>query len=128
MLFNQKDFTVIYSYSRKKAIEDGMQVCVSDKYPNETRMYKYPVYFTSKVWDLAQNQAEIIWDICYMAYIIGKNSDNSLISFSVLVLNSDIPPDFLEDEYPCYNLFAECGAQDIDNPTPAITIMFPEER
>ncbi|BAZ47160.1 hypothetical protein NIES4102_42060 (plasmid) [Chondrocystis sp. NIES-4102] len=128
MFSNQQDFTAIFTYSRKQAIEDGFQVCVSDLYPNDTAMYKYPVYFTSKVWHLAQEQSAIVWDICYMAYIIARNSDSSLISFSVMVLDSEIAPDFLEDEYPCYTLFAECGADDLDNPSPAVTIMFPEER
>ena len=123
---NQTD--LIYSYTRKQAIEDGLQVCVSDLFPHDTRMYKYPVYFTQKVWELCQGKGEIVWDICYMAAIIGQNQNDSVIEFDVIVLDAQRKPDFLEDNAPCYTLWAECGAKDINDPTPVITIMFPTER
>ena len=55
---------LIFSYTRAEAIKDGLQVCVSDLFPNDTEIYKYPVYFTSEVWELCQSQGAIVWDIC----------------------------------------------------------------
>lgn len=125
---NQKD--LIYSYTRKQALKEGLQVCVSDLFPCETRMYKYPVYFTQQVWELCQGKGVVVWDICYMAAIIGQNQNDSIVEFDVIVLNASKTPDFLEDNdnAPCYTLWAECGAKDINDPTPVITIMFPDER
>lgn len=127
-MFDSDD--VISSYSRKQAIEDGLQVCVSDLFPNDTRMYKFPVYFTSAVWELCQEQGVIVWDICYMGALAGKanKTDSSIVQYSVIVEGAKRKPDFTEDGSNCYRLFAQCGATDIDDPHPSITFMFPEER
>ena len=121
---------LIYSYIRAEAIKDGLQVCVSDLFPSDTRMYKFPVYFTSEVWNLCQEQGVIVWDICYMAAMASKvqKSDSSIIEYSVMVNGAERKADFFEDDCPCYRLIAECGAKDIDDPRPVITIMFPDER
>lgn len=118
---------LIYSYTRKQALQDGLQVCVSDRFPDDTKLYKYPVYFTSQVWELCQEKGGIIWDICYMACLKSKNNDTSVINFSVIVEGADKQPDFFEDEFPCYRLLAHCGANDFDDPQPVITILFPDE-
>lgn len=125
------DYTdLIDSYTRSCAIEDGLQICVSDLFPNDTRMFKFPVYFTSEVWELCQQQGIIIWDICYMAYAESQaqKTDSSIIEYSVIVEGALRTPDFIEDSYPCYRLLAECGAKDINDPTLAVTIMFPHQR
>ncbi len=121
---------LIYSYTRAEAIKDGLQVCISDLFPSDTRMYKFPVYFTSEVWNLCQEQGVIVWDICYMAAMASKvqKSDSSMIEYSVMVDGAERTPDFFENDCPIYRLWAECGAKDIDDPTPVITIMFPDER
>ena len=116
---------IISCYPRKQAIEEGFQVCVSDNFPNDTRIYKYPVYFTKAVWGLCQGKGEIVWDICYMSAF--KKTDSSIIEYSVIVEGAERKPDFFEDDFPCYRLLAECGAMDFDDPAPAITISFPGE-
>ena len=65
-----------------------------------------------------------------MAAIASKvhQSDSSIVRYSVIVEGASRTPDFFEDTCPCYRLIAECGAKDIDDPTPVITIMFPDER
>jgi len=128
MIFQPSD--IISTYSRKQAIKDGFQVCISDLFPNDTRMYKYPVYFTNTVWELCQEKGVVIWDICYMAALASKvnRSDSSTIPFSVIVQGAEKKPDFFEDELPCYRLLAQCSPLDFDNPKPAITIMFPDEQ
>lgn len=125
-----KPENIIYTYSRKKAIEDGLQVCVSEQFKSDTRMYKFPVYFTQEVWKLCQGKGVIVWDICYMSALAAKaqKTDGSLVKFSVIVQEAERQPDFLKDSSPCYRLWAEIGAQDMDDPAPAVTIMFPNER
>ena len=130
MKSNNSQDNLIFDYTRAEAIEDGLQVCVSDLFPSDTSMFKYPVYFTSEVWELCQQQGIIVWDICYMAAMAGKTrrNDNSSIEYSLIVEGSNITPEFFEDGNPCYRLVAQCGAKDIDDPTPVITIMFRGER
>ena len=121
---------LIFSYTRSSAIKDGSQVCVSDHFPSDTSMYKFPVYFTQEVWKLCQQQGVIVWNICYMAIIESEiqKTDSSIIEYFVIVEGASRTPDLVDNSYPCYRLLAECGAKDINDPTPVITIMFPEER
>ena len=118
---------LIHSYSRAEAIKDGLQVCVSELFSNDTRMYKYPVFFTAEVWKLCQGKGIIVCDICYMAAMASKiqKSNSPIVKYSVIVEEAERIPDFFEDTLPCYRLLAECGAKEIDDPAPAITIMFP---
>ena len=101
---NLNQTNLIYSYSRKQAIEDGLQVCVSEQFPNDTRMYQYPVYFTQQVWELCQGKEVVIWDICYMAAIKSKaqRNDSPIVEYSVIVEGASKTPDFFENTYPCY--------------------------
>jgi hypothetical protein len=34
------DSHIIDAYSRKEALEDGEQICLSDKFPDECKLYK----------------------------------------------------------------------------------------
>ena len=127
-MFQPQD--IIHTYTRFEAVKDGLQVCVSERFPNDTRMYKYPVFFTTGVWELCQERGEIIWDICYMAAAASKAqpTNSAIISYSLIVQDAQRSPDFFEDEFPCYRLLAICEAKDINDPTPVITILFPDER
>ena len=93
-------------------------------------MYRYPVFFTKAVWQLCQEKGVIVWDICYMSVLASKaqKTDSPIINYSVIVEGAKRRPDFLDNNCPCYFLLAECGAKDINDPTPVITIMFPDER
>ena len=127
MTFQPSD--LIHTYTRKQAIEDGTQVCVSERFPHDTRMFRFPVYFTAEVWKLCQGKGVIIWDICYLAAIASKRqqNDSSIVQFSVIVKGAKRKPDSKEDTLPCYRLLAAIGAKDIDDPAPVVTIMFPDE-
>ena len=128
MIFQPSD--LIHSYTRKQAIEEGVQVSVSERFPSDTRMFRFPVYFTAEVWKLCQGKGLIIWDICYMTAIasLRQQNDSSIIQFSVIVEGAERKPDVKEDTLPCYRLLAAIGAKDLDDPAPVITIMFPDER
>ena len=126
------EFEVIYTYTRKQAIEDGEQTCISQLYPSDCRLFKYPVYFTHKVMSLIENShhpGAVVWDICYMATKSTSRVElsPSTVKFSVIIENTEIKPDFVEDGCPCYTLVWQVGATDFDDHTPAVTVMFPDE-
>ena len=131
MPFNKSD--IIFTYSRKEAIEDGEQTCVSDLYPSDCRLYKYPVYFTKSVMGLIGDRKDpgaIVWDIVFMSIKSSSRIklNESTYQFGVIVENADRTPDFVEDGSNCYSLIVQVGATDFDDPAPAVTIMFPEDR
>lgn len=61
----------ISSYSRAQGIEDGFLIDLSGQFPNDTRIYKYPVACTSAVWALIERAGgepgAWVWDVCVMA-------------------------------------------------------------
>jgi len=66
---------VIYTYSRKQAIDDGVLVDLSSLFPKDTRIYRCPVACTSSVWGFIEkackgNEGEPgawVWDLCWMS-------------------------------------------------------------
>lgn len=126
------EFDTIFTYSRQDAIADGEQICISEIYPSDCRVFKYPVYLTRKVMILVEEShypSGVVWDLCCMAAYSPSRTElnGSTVKFSVIVENTSIKPDFIEDGCPCYKLIAQVGATDFDDPAPAVTIMFPEE-
>lgn len=83
-MFTESD--VIFSYTRKQAIEDGVLVDVS-----ETAMelgFRYPVAVTAQVWagvvvpdekakSLGQSEAGRLWDVLWMLHVAIKGSTGS---------------------------------------------------
>lgn len=84
---------VIFSYTRQQAIQDGVLVELSLLFPEETRIYKYPVACTSTVWELLNRQAEHrdlkgrVWDLCFMSAKGGivRRPDPTTVIFDVLI-------------------------------------------
>ncbi len=127
---NESD--IIFTYTRKEAIADNEQTCISELYPSDCRVFKYPVYFTRRVMSLLENSHDpgvIVWDICYMSVKSPSRIElsPSTVKFSVIIENAEIKPDFVEDGCPCYTLICQVGATDFDDPADAVTVMFPEE-
>jgi hypothetical protein len=69
------DCDIISTYSRAQAISDGVLVDITTNYPNEARLFKFPVAFTQAVFGLVEavakdnhdHQATVIWDILFMS-------------------------------------------------------------
>lgn len=110
----------IHKYTRKQAIEDGVLIDVSTKYPRDTRMYKFPVAITSEVWALiaGKNEAVWVWDICYMSikYVV-ERPDPSTVIFKVI-----LPSEPGSGKTETYRLKGICSPG--DDMEPVITIMF----
>lgn len=120
---------IIYSYTRKQAIEDGEQVLLDQKLTREAG-YKYPVYLTRSVWNLVEmavnnkkhcNDLEgVLWDILYMSIRNHtRRLDTSTYQFVVIITGTG--------RIRNHTMLVSCGPTDIDNPAPAITIMLPED-
>jgi len=126
-MFTEED--IIYTYSRKQAIEDGLQVLMDQQMSREAGIV-YPVYFTNGVVELIQKAVDnkkycndfngVTWDIYTMFRYAARQAKNSSLYFQVIITGVG------RKRYIVF--LAEIGATDFDNPEPAITIMLPEER
>ncbi|NDJ27711.1 hypothetical protein DMB95_07000 [Campylobacter sp. MIT 12-8780] len=121
------DSELIYSYSRKQAIEDGVLVDVSEM--AKEAGFKYPVAITSSLYALLnENKPKTedfegrLWDILNILHLeIARTKDLKIdrIDFSVHIntLNTK--------ESNIHKLKCICGAG--DNAEPVLTIMFINE-
>ena len=120
---------VIYAYTRKQAVEDGEQVDVSTTAAEAG--IRFPVFLTRRVFDAyvtvppnvaGQDEAGRLWDIVWMlrSAIKSGRSDGDRIAYSLYVRNDNRRPRLVK-------LVASCGALDMDEPQPAITVMLPDE-
>jgi hypothetical protein len=127
---------VIYSYTRKQAVADGVQVDVT-KTAREADI-KFPVFLTRAVFDAyvaaphgvpgqdetgrQWDEAGRLWDVVWMLRLAIRRSRGHTDRLPVVlyVRNDNHAPRLVK-------LVATCGAMDIDDPQPAITVMLPDE-
>lgn len=120
---------VIYTYSRKQALVDGVQVDVSTS-AREAGI-RIPTFITRGVFDAhvtvpagveGQDEAGRLWDIVWMlrCAILRSLGDQTRLRFLLFVRNDNRRARPVQ-------LVADCGALDFDDPAPAITIMLPDE-
>ena len=122
---------IIYSYTRKQAIEDGMQWRVSGEYESMPREvgYKWPVYLTSGVVGLIERAINnkkhcndfggVLWDVLHMSRVMSRSVNDRLREFKVIITGAG------RAKY--HTLYIASGPVDIDDPAPCLTIMLPEE-
>lgn len=122
-----KDDTVIFSYSRKVALRDGVLIDVSGA--AREAGFRYPVALTAAAWAAAveipegvtcQDEAGRLWDVLTMLRHASSSTRGreSTIAFDVLVLNDRTTPQLVR-------LKAVCGPD--DDRAPCITVMLPGE-
>lgn len=120
---------VIYSYTRSQAVADGVQVEVS-KVAVKAGI-RFPVFLTRTVYDAyvtvppdvaGQDEAGRLWDILWMLRFAIQRSASGAdrVPVALYVRNDNRKPRLVK-------LIATCGALDIDDPQPAITVMMPDE-
>jgi len=130
---------VIYAYSRAQAVADGVQVEVTNT--AQEAGIKYPMFLTRAVFDnyvavpegvTGQDETGRLWDIVWMTrFGIIRLSRRSAakadgrpgcdrIPVAMYVRNDNRAARLVK-------LIATCGALDIDDPQPAITLMMPDE-
>jgi hypothetical protein len=121
------DDTLIFSYSRKEAIEDGVLIDVSSTATEAG--FRYPVALTAAAWALCvtvpdavtwQDEAGRLWDVLTMLRVAcrGRSGEGSTLIFDVLVMNDAGGPKPVR-------LKAVCGPD--DDLTPCLTVMLPDE-
>ncbi|MCI0623789.1 MAG: hypothetical protein L0387_19385 [Acidobacteria bacterium] len=120
---------VIYSYTRKQALSDGMQVDVSET--AKEAGINDPTFLTRRVFDsfvtvpdgvTGQDEKGRLWDILWMLLFAIKRCGHGCdrVPVELYVRNDEHAPRLVK-------LLAVCGALDIDDPQPAITVMMPDE-
>lgn len=118
---------VIYSYSRKQAIEDGVLIDVSTL--AKELGIAFPVAVTSGVWATCvevpeavsgwQDETGRLWDVLNMFRLKAKGVSGSYLQFKTLFQNSE------NGKLESMLLVGRCGPGDRGEPT--ITIMLPED-
>lgn len=120
---------IVYAYTRAQAVADGFQVEVT-KTAQEAGI-RFPVFLTRAVYDAyvtvppgvtGQDEAGRLWDVVWMLrFAIRKaHSGQGRLPFALYVRNDNRHPRLVK-------LVAHCGAMDIDDSQPAITVMMPDE-
>ena len=120
---------VIYAYTRAQAVADGVQVEVT-KTAQEAGI-KFPMFLTRAVFDkyvavppgaTGQDEAGRLWDVVWMARfaILRARPGVDRIPVALYVRNDNRAARLVK-------LIATCGALDLDDPQPAITILMPDE-
>jgi hypothetical protein len=120
---------VIYAYTRAQAIADGVQVEVS-KLATEAGI-RFPVFLTRGVYDqfvtvpegvTGQDETGRLWDILTMLKFAIRRSRAGVdrIPVALYVRNDNRAAKLIK-------LIATCGALDMADPQPAITVMLPTE-
>jgi hypothetical protein len=122
------DAILIYAYTRKQAIEDGVLVDVTET--AKEAGFKIPVAMTSTVWGQyvevpagveGQDVKGRLWDVLYMLrFAISRGKDESEIRYKLHVRN-----DNRDGDPPLVELKAVCGPD--DDGEPCITVMEPSE-
>ena len=120
---------VLYAYTRKQALEDGEQIDVSTTAAEAG--IRFPVFLTRAVWEKyvrvpagvqCQDERGRCWDILWLLRCAARQTSGPHMLFRLHVRN-----DNRRGTPPLVTLKAECGALDIDDPKPAITIMLCNE-
>lgn len=120
---------VIYSYTRKQAVADGVQVDVTQT--AQEAGIKFPVFLTRGVFEsyvaipegvTGQDEAGRLWDIVWMLRFAIQRSHGHTdrLPVALYVRNDNHAAKLVK-------LVAVCSAFDMDDPQPAITIMLPDE-
>ena len=120
-------WTVVYAYTRNQAVADGVQIDVT-KTAQEAGI-RFPMYLTRAVWDAyvevppdvqGQDEAGRCWDLVWMTRFAILRSPLhapcSRLPVALYVRNDNTRARLVK-------LIAVCGPCDINDPSPAITLM-----
>jgi len=120
---------IIYVYTRAQAIADGGQVDVTQT--AKEAGISFPVFITRAVFDAyvavpegvtGQDEAGRLWDLCWMLRfaILRSRNGQDRVPVALYVRNDNHRAKLVK-------LVAQCGAMDINDPQPAITLHLPDE-
>src|SRR6478736_3834988 len=121
--------SIVYAYTRAQAVADGVQVEVT-KTAQEAGI-RFPVFLTRTVYDAyvtvppgvtAQDEGGRLWDIVWMLRFAIQRTSRGVqrLPFALYVRNDNRAAKLVK-------LIAMAGPLDIDDPSPCITVMMPDE-
>ena len=136
------DMELIYAYTTKQAVEDGMLVLIPAVTSKEAGI-TFPVYLSQAVWSKyvqvpetlegEQDESGRLWDILWMFRNAARKISGSYLEFKFICRLPDLD-DWESNEKMFENrlqrmvtLKSICQAQDFDDPSPAIFILKPNE-
>ncbi|HIJ87411.1 MAG TPA: hypothetical protein HPP97_06940 [Desulfuromonadales bacterium] len=115
-----EDCDLISQYTRQQALEDGVLIDLSASYPEECKIYRYPVACTQSVWAIIECAAEkklgsfkgIVGDLLWMSQkgIIRKLSESTMIFCVILGIkghNLKVMIGPADDMSPCVTVMLE---------------------
>lgn len=137
-----QDWNIISTYTRAEAVKDGVQIAIPQEITREAGI-KYPVFITQKVYNkyvsvtnaMPNTSAEgRLWDMLFMFAWKARGTDSDELEFQFCVLLPD-SGDWNKFEKICegnrqlreVTLKAVVSPTDLEDPQPAITILFPDE-
>jgi hypothetical protein len=137
-----QDWNIISTYTRAEAVRDGVQVAIPQELSREAGI-KYPVFITQTVYNKYipipeamqyESSEGRLWDILFMFFWNARLTDSDELQFQFVVQLPDLG-DWNKFEKVCegnrqlreVTLKAVVGPMDLDDPQPAITILFPDE-
>lgn len=116
---NDNDTDIIFEYARKDAIEDGIFIDVTDT--AKEAGIRFPVAVTSNLWhshigpnDETDSKGRL-WDLLFVFRSYAKRANDSFMEFTVIFGGKTV------------TVWAVCEAISSKDPSPAITIMLPED-
>ena len=129
------NYHLVYTYTRAQAVANGVQVEVT-KTAQEAGI-RFPVFLTRAVYDTyvtvppnvtAQDEAGRLWDIVWMLRFAILRAHGRTVGGApctrlpvALYVRND------NHRAKLVKLVAQCGPLDLDDPSPAITVMLPDE-
>jgi len=139
---DSNDWKIIASYTRAEAIADGFQVPILPEIAKEAGII-FPVFFTLGVYDKYvvvpdgmshQDENARLWDILFMFAMQARKSNSAELKFQFCCQLPDAG-NWTRYEKVCegnrllreVTLKALIGPLDLNDPSPAITILFPDE-
>ena len=139
---NITGWEIISTYTRAEAVKDGVQVAIPQELSREAGI-KYPVFITQKVYNKYvpvpktmpyESSEGRLWDILFMFFWKARLTDSDELQFQFCCQLPDAG-DWNKFEKVCegnrqrreVTLKAIVSPMDLDDPAPAITILFPDE-
>jgi hypothetical protein len=117
------DWDVVYSYTRKQAIEDGVLIDISEE--SREAGLRFPVAMTSTLYDKyiktdipGQDDSGRLWDVFQIFRYAARGVESDTVLFDVIFLMSE-----MKTEKVTIKGIIGPG----DDPNPVITFMFPFE-
>ena len=125
------EWPVIFVYTREQAIKDGLQVLAEGELAEAVKgYYKYPLYITTPIMGII-DQAEkserypdkkyILRHILWTSLSSGKRISAEAVTFKVALFGAD------SKDMTAHRMVMQVGPMDFNNPTPALTLMTPQE-